>query len=131
MKTFDEQLKMIAGGTLNEELTQALADVLEFIDDPTKTGSPVINISMKFSPQSGKAGQMVKIAYQVSVKWPKEKPQDFTMFMTEDGNLELNNPKQGQLFKSVKIEQPKPEVIPSFSRKPMVVNQETGEIQNA
>lgn len=32
MKSFAEQLPMIAGGALNDELTQALADVLEYID---------------------------------------------------------------------------------------------------
>lgn len=131
MKYFDEQLKVIAGGALNEELTQALADVLYYLDDPSKMGSPVINVQLKFSPQAGKAGPMVKIAYNVSVKFPKEKPLEFTMFVGEDGNFALNNPKQGQLFKEVNIEQPKPEVIPAFARKPIVVNKETGEIQNA
>lgn len=128
MKSFAEQLTTIAGGGINEEMTQALADVLEFID--SSAGSPEITLKIKFTQQRTKMGQTVKINYKVDTKFPKEKPTDFTMFLTPEGNLELNNPAQGQLpFREVKIDNPKPEVIPQFAKKPTIVtNSETGEI---
>lgn len=132
MKTFAEQLPLIAGGALNDELTQALADVLEYID--THGGKPKITCEMEFSTQINKMGVMVKIAYRVTVKYPKEKPIDFTMFLTPEGNLMLDNPNQGKLpFKEVKIEQPKPEVILTAAKKQakaISVNPETGEIHD-
>ena len=129
MKSFAEQLPYIAGGGLNEELSNALADVLEFID--ARDGVPEITLKMKFSRQQSKMGLTVKINYRVDTKFPKEKPLDFTMFLTPEGNLELNNPNQGQLpFKEVKVKGNKPEILPQFAKKPVTaVNSETGEIQ--
>lgn len=128
MKSFAEQLPNIAGGGLNEELTQALADVFEYLD--VKSGTPVITLQMKFTKQDTKMGVTVKVNFKVDTKFPKEKPLDFTMFLTKDGNLELNNPSQDYLpFKEVTVEPHKPEIIPQFGKKPTVyVNPETGEI---
>ena len=132
MKSFAEQLPMIAGGALNDELTQAIADVLEYID--THGGKPKITCEMEFGMQINKMGVMVKIAYRVTVKYPKEKPIDFTMFLTPEGNLMLDNPNQGNLpFKELKIEQPKPEVVLKTAKtapEPIKVNPETGEIHD-
>lgn len=116
MKAFSEQLPTIAGGALDQELTDALADVLEYIS--AKGGSPEITAKIKLQTQLTKAGPMVKVAYTVSVKLPKEKPVDFSMFLSEDGNLLLDNPRQQPLpFKEVKIDTKKPEVIPAFAVK--------------
>lgn len=130
MKSFSEQLPLIAGGAFEKELTDALADVLEYIN--MHGGAPEITAKMKLSNQLTKAGPMVKIAYSVSVKWPKEKPVDFSMFLSPEGNLMLDNPNQGNLpFKEVEIERKKPEVIPAFSKKQaVIVNKETGEIHD-
>ena len=131
MKSFSEQLPLIAGGAFENELTDALADVLEYIN--THGGSPEITAKMKLSTQITKAGPMVKIAYSVSVKYPKEKPVDFAMFITPEGNLMLDNPNQGNLpFREVEIEKKKPEVIPQFAKKKQTVrvNPETGEIND-
>lgn len=131
MKLFSQQLPQISAGALDEDLTQALADAVEFLD--SNGGSFEINLKLKLTQVVNRAGLMVKITHDVQTKFPKPKPAEFTMFLSQDGNLMLENPRQGNLpFKEVKTEQPKPEVIPAFAKKatPIVVNQETGEIQS-
>lgn len=131
MKSFSEQLPVIAGGAFEKELTDALADVLEYLND--HGGKPKITAEMEFSTQQTKAGPMIKIGYRVAVKYPKEKPVDFAMFITPEGNLMLDNPNQGNLpFREVEIEKKKPEVIPQFAKKKQTVrvNPETGEIND-
>ena len=130
MKSFSEQLPLIAGGAFERELTDALADALEFVS--THGGKPKITAEMELSSQITKAGPMIKIGYRVAVKYPKEKPVDFAMFLSPEGNLLLDNPNQGNLpFREVEIERQKPEVVPNFAKKKAIlVNQETGEIHD-
>lgn len=131
MKAFSEQLPKISAGALDEDLTQALADGVEFLD--ANGGTFEITLKLKLSQVINRAGVMIKVTHDVQTKFPKPKPAEFTMFLGPDGDLELENPRQGNLpFKEVKTEQPKPEVIPAFSKKatPIIVNQETGEIQS-
>lgn len=130
MKSFSEQLPLIAGGAFERELTDALADALEYVS--THGGKPKITAEMELSSQITKAGPMIKIGYRVAVKYPKEKPVDFAMFLSPEGNLLLDNPNQGNLpFREVEIERQKPEVVPNFAKKKAIlVNQETGEIHD-
>lgn len=131
MKAFSEQLPKISAGALDEDLTQALADGVEFLD--ANGGTFEINLKLKLSQVINRAGVMIKITHDVQTKYPKAKPAEFTMFLGPDGDLELENPRQGNLpFKEVKPSNPKPEVIPAFARKasPIIVDQETGEIQS-
>lgn len=130
MKSFSEQLPLIAGGAFERELTDALADALEYVS--THGGKPKITAEMELSSQITKAGPMIKIGYRVTVKYPKEKPVDFAMFLSPEGNLLLDNPNQGNLpFREVEIERQKPEVVPNFAKKKAIrVNQETGEIHD-
>lgn len=130
MKAFSEQLPVISAGALEEDLTQALADGVEFLDD--NGGTFEINLKLKLSKVINRAGVMIKITHDVQTKFPKSKPAEFTMFLGPDGDLLLENPRQGNLpFKEVKTENPKPEVIPAFVRKTaIIVDKETGEIQS-
>ena len=131
MKAFSQQLPAISAGALDEDLTQALADGVEFLD--ANGGTFEITLKLKLSQVINRAGVMIKVTHDVQTKFPKPKPAEFTMFLGPDGDLELENPRQGNLpFKEVRTEQPKPEVIPAFSKKaaPIIVNKETGEIQS-
>ena len=95
-------------------------------------GTFEINLKLKLSQVINRAGVMIKITHDVQTKFPKPKPAEFTMFLGPDGDLLLENPRQGNLpFKEVKTENPKPEVIPTFVRKTaIIVDKETGEIQS-
>lgn len=128
MKSFSEQLPQIAGGAFEKELTDALADVLEYVT--THGGKPKITAEMELSTQLTKAGPMIKIAYRVSVKYPKEKPVDFSMFLSPEGNLLLDNPNQGKLpFAEVDGKRQAAEVVTDFSKKIQAVriNPEDGD----
>lgn len=130
MKTFSEQLPQIAGGAFEKELTDALADVLEYVS--SHGGKPKITAEMEFSAQSTKAGPMIKIAYRVTVKYPKEKPVDFSMFVSPEGNLMLDNPNQRKLpFKEVDSQRQAAEVVTDFAKKMKAVriNPEKGDQQ--
>lgn len=128
MKTFSEQLPAIAGGAFEKELTDALADVLEYLSG--HGGKPKITAEMELSTQMTKAGPMIKIAYRVTVKYPKEKPVDFGMFLSPEGNLMLDNPNQRNLpFAEVEAERKATEVVTDFAKKMGAVRiiPETGE----
>lgn len=130
MKAFSQQLPAISAGALDEDLTQALADGVEFLD--ANGGTFEITLKLKLSQVINRAGVMIKITHDVQTKFPKPKPAEFTMFLGPDGDLLLENPRQGNLpFKEVKTENPKPEVIPTFVRKTaIIVDKETGEVQS-
>ena len=131
MKMFSEQLPRLAGGCLDNEITNAFAECIEHIDRKT-TGPCVINIQIKLSPQQHRLGLMVKLCHKVDVKLPKEKPLDFTHFVSPEGNLELDNPNQGNLpFKDVKVDQPKADVlIATRQPKAPFIDPTTGEIKD-
>lgn len=131
MQVFSKQLPTISGGAIDDDMTQALADAVEYLYD--NGGSFEITLKIKMNLVANRAGTMIKITHDVQTKHPKQKPVEFTMFLGAEGDLLLENPRQGNLpFKEVATTQPKPEVIPAFAAKrtPIVVNQETGEIQS-
>lgn len=116
MKSFSEQLPTIAGGAFEKELTDALADVLEYLAN--NGGKPKITAELELSTQLTKAGPMVKIAYRVAVKYPKEKPVDFAMFLSPEGNLLLDNPNQRKLpFTEVESQKQAAEVVTDLTKK--------------
>lgn len=133
MKMFSEQLPKIAGGALDQEMTDAMVECVEHIDQKM-TGPCEIVMRVKLVPQQTRMGLTVKVTHKVETKLPKEKPLDFVMFLTPEGNLEMDNPKQGNLPfqpKEVSVETPKPDVVSPHIRqmpKPVTVNPETGEI---
>lgn len=130
MKAFSEQLPQLSGGSVDEDLTQALADAVEYIDQ--NGGCFEIHLKLKLAQVVNRAGVMIKVTHDVTTKKPKQKPTEFTMFLSPDGNLMLDNPRQGNLpFREVHAEQPKAEVIPAFRKQsPIIVDKETGEIQS-
>lgn len=131
MQVFSKQLPTISGGAIDDDMTQALADAVEYLYD--NGGSFEITLKIKMNLVANRAGTMIKITHDVQTKHPKQKPVEFTMFLGSEGDLLLENPRQGNLpFKEVETKQPKPEVIPTFAAKraPIVVNKETGEIQS-
>lgn len=128
MKAFSSQLPLISGGTVDEDLTQALADAVEYLDQ--NGGTFDITLKLRLAQVISRAGVMVKITHDVQTKHPRPKPTEFTMFLGPDGDLLLDNPRQGKLpFKEVKTERTKPEiVVATKTNKAIQVNPETGEI---
>ena len=93
-KPATEQLKVINGGWLDNELGQALSDAVRAVLSMGKQAE--ITLKLKIQPQNIAQGT-VKISHDVISKLPKEKREGGIVFATPEGNIQAHDPAQSEL----------------------------------
>lgn len=88
-RPFIDTLVALRYGTLNDDLTTELHDL---VNRCTATGK-VGELTLKLKLRPGKGGQ-IEIEDSVSVKAPKEERPTSIMFATPEGNLTREDPRQ-------------------------------------
>lgn len=89
MKPFRETLGKLRQGACEEELTAALAEVVQAVRDTNKAGSLTLKINI--SPTKGLA---LELDDSISMNVPKLAQPSTMLFPTVEGNLQENNPLQ-------------------------------------
>lgn len=79
-------------GTLNDELTEVLADVVKAVRETGKAGS--LTLTLKVSMFNKADENIVKISPSVSSKIPEGERAETIMWSTADGDLLRNDPHQ-------------------------------------
>lgn len=87
--TFAEELANLARGTLNDEATMALADLVEAVRALGKKGAMVVELAVE---PAGSGGRTVTIAGKVKVKAPEPDPELSIRFVGDAGTLHLDDP---------------------------------------
>lgn len=96
-KSFDVVLRELRNGDVLDELSVALMDVVDAVQETTKQGE--ISISLKIKPEG--AGRVV-VLDTINTKIPKLSKQPTMFYATEDNLLLRNNPKQGTISGALK-----------------------------
>ena len=92
MKPFTDTLAQLRYGTAAEELTEMMATLIAKCTETGKGGS----ITLKLSVSPGKSGQ-VEIVDSITTKLPEFSRSTSLFFVTPEGNLSRNDPRQGEL----------------------------------
>lgn len=92
---FSQQVAYLGKGSLDSELTEALADVVRAVRETGKAGT--LTLRLKVSKLNARDENAVKLTPEVSTKRPKLAPYESVMFSTYDGDLLRNDPNQQQL----------------------------------
>jgi hypothetical protein len=91
-KPFNETIVAMRYGTLNEDLTEALHELVQKCDSTGKKGELTLKLTLK----PGKGGQ-IEIIDDITIKAPKEEKATSIMFATVEGNLIREDPRQLQI----------------------------------
>ena len=120
-RPFLDILRELSGGRTHDELTEALADLTEQVLLSRAAGSLTLKLTVKPNGETG-----VIINDKVSVLTPSQKRGDTIFFVAAGGNLQRNDPRQVEMFKSVKAvpeaPQPAPIAVPVTQPGTGVVN---------
>ncbi len=84
-----DTLAQIRYGELNDELAEAMNELVTKVSSTGKTGKLTLTLSLK----PGKSGQ-IEIADDLKVTPPKEERGHTIMFATPEGNLQREDPRQ-------------------------------------
>lgn len=87
--TFAEELAGLARGTVNDEATLALAELVEAVTHLEKAGKLVLTVTVE---PAGSGRRSVTIAAEVAVKAPKPNPELTFRFTGDGGSLHLDDP---------------------------------------
>lgn len=88
-RSFAEEVAALARGTLNDEATLALADLVAAVSALGKKGS--LSVVLTVEP-TGSAGRTLTIAGSVKVKAPLPDPEVSIRFVGDAGTLHLDDP---------------------------------------
>lgn len=118
---FGDWLGAHARGSVNDEATAELADVVEAVTQLGKPGKVTVEVTVE---PSGRGGQSVILAAKVKVKKPEPAPEAGLFFVGAHGALHRNDPYQPQM-----IDQQTAKVIPAAADEPaFTVDPDTGEV---
>lgn len=92
---FSQQVAYLSRGCLDEELTEALAEVVKAVRDTGKSGE--LTFKIKVSMLNMRDENAVKLTPSVKTKKPEMAPYETIMFSTGDGDLLRDDPKQHKL----------------------------------
>lgn len=92
LRPITDVLRRLKSGTLIDEASAKLAELVKKVEETGKSGEITIKIKVSMAP----AGAMA-LAGEVATKLPKESRIETLMFPTPDGNLEIEDPKQPKL----------------------------------
>lgn len=100
-RPFTDTLGQLRFGTLNDDLSAALNELVTACSNTGKVGE--LKLSIKLKP--GKGGQ-IEVFDDIQVKAPKEERGSSIMFATPEGNLQREDPRQMQIdgLRSVDME---------------------------
>lgn len=91
---FADWLKAHARGSVNDEATAELADVVEAVTELGKDGKVTIEVTVQ---PSGRGGQSVILAAKVKTKKPEPAPEAGLFFVGDHGALHRNSPFHPQM----------------------------------
>ncbi|QGH62718.1 hypothetical protein [Serratia proteamaculans] len=89
---FSQQLTYLNKGSLNDELTEQLAQVVKAVRETGKAGS--ITLTLKVGMLNKANEDVVKISPVVAYKIPEGERAETIMWSTADGDLLRNDPQQ-------------------------------------
>ncbi|MFH5043489.1 hypothetical protein ABWM37_10805 [Klebsiella michiganensis] len=92
---FSQQLAYINKGTLDAELTEALAEVVKAVRETRKKGA--VTLTLNCSMLNGRDENVMKVTPKVTRAIPELERADTIMFSTHDGSLLRDDPDQHQL----------------------------------
>ncbi|WP_169294637.1 hypothetical protein [Advenella sp. EE-W14] len=90
---FEQTIQRIRSGMLCLEATEQLAQVVKAVEETGKPGELNIKITIKRLGRSG----ALDISDKVTSKVPKEQPITTMMFVSPEGNLLTEDPRQSKL----------------------------------
>lgn len=90
-KPFAEWIQRHARGTLNDEATQALAEVVQTVTDVGKVGKVIVEITVQ---PTGAGGRTVAVGGKVSTKMPAPAPELGVFYVGDAGSLHRDDPYQ-------------------------------------
>jgi hypothetical protein len=88
-----DTLRHIGGGTLIDQASDKLAELVNAVDASGKGGTLTLVIAVKKATRGG----AMHIAGKVSLKKPAEEPMEAMLFATPEGNLIADDPRQQKL----------------------------------
>lgn len=91
-RTFVQTLDTLRAGELTDELNVTLRELVKAVDESEKVGS--ITITLKLKPTKSGA---IEIYDDIKCKMPQADKTSTMMFPTVEGNLQRNDPAQGEL----------------------------------
>ncbi|MFS9418143.1 hypothetical protein [Citrobacter sp. C411] len=105
---FSQQLAYINKGTLDAELTEALAEVIKAVRETGKKGA--VTLTLNCAMLNTRDENTMKVTPKVSRTIPELDRADTIMFATADGDLLRDDPAQTQL--DLKVIEPAPHTAP-------------------
>ncbi len=114
---FSQHLVYLNKGTLNDELTEVLADVVKAVRDSGKQGS--VTLQLKVSMLNKRDEDTVKLTPVVKHQIPELDRAETIMWSTADGDLLRNDPDQQDTSLRTVGESSKPNVQLDDSEKPL------------
>jgi len=91
-RTFAQTIDTLRFGTLSEELTDKLRELVNTCATTGRAGAITLTLALK----PGKGGQ-IEVFDEIKLKLPKEEKGSSLMFATPDNNLQRDDPRQMQL----------------------------------
>lgn len=116
IRPIHETLARLQGGLFLDACSEKLAEAVRAVDETGKSGKLTITLDLK------KSSGAIEIVANVTNKAPEPKPDSDLLWPTVEGNLTVDNPRQGKL--DLRQVDSKPAEIRS-------VDPETGEIRTA
>ena len=100
-RPFTDTLNALRYGTLNDDLSTALNELVDKCSATGKVGELTLKIKLK----PGKGGQ-IEVFDDIKVSAPKEERGSSIMFVSPEGNLQREDPRQLQIdgLRSVNME---------------------------
>lgn len=91
-RTFTQTIDTLRFGTLGDELTDKLRDLIARCASTQRAGAITLTLALK----PGKGGQ-IEVFDDIKVKLPKEEKGSTLMFATPENNLSRDDPRQPSL----------------------------------
>ncbi|GLW38504.1 hypothetical protein Pcaca04_24400 [Pectobacterium carotovorum subsp. carotovorum] len=89
---FSQQIAYINKGTLDAELTETLAMIIQAVQETRKKGSVTLTLNVQM--QNSRTDNQMKVTPDVKFNKPKLELADTIMFSTADGDLLRDDPAQ-------------------------------------
>jgi hypothetical protein len=104
---FSQQLAFMGKGSIDSEITEALAEVVKAVRETDKQGT--VTLTIKVAKLNKRDENAVRIIPTINNKVPKQESAESIMFSTADGDLLRDDPEQIALdLKSIPTQTPAP-----------------------
>lgn len=113
---FHEWIRDQQSGLTDDEITSALATVVEAVQHLGKKGKVAIELQVE---PAGSGGRNVEVAVKVTAKPPEPEPTPSIYFIGESGSLHRDDPYQARMFddaRSVDVDTGAVREIPTTSK---------------